>query len=436
MARIRPQTGFETTLSSGLTAVATTIGVTTAPTETSGYMVIEPGTSNKEIIKYTGVSGTTLTGVSRGLALTGSSDAAGTGKIHAAGSTVSMTNVHYYLEQLANKTEANTFTAEQTFETANINIGDGTTDENEQITANNGDASKPFVRYSAADNKWLISNNGTDTYDPQAGGSGVTAGDGIDINAGAVTVDPTDPILGLRININAGETINGATLPVAIYQNASDNEIYACDGDDKTKLEFIGFAVSNSTDGNPIQVVTNGIVSGFTGLAEGTLYYVQDDKTIGMAKGSWEVLVGRAVSETQLLIIKERFEDLIAGSTLMASADTIRTTSSTTYVKLKDISINQRGGMVTVKFTMREDVNPGGTAYARIYVNDVAVGTERTRDDETLTEYSENITIKRGDNIQIYAKHSTGSYTCSVLNFRIYRGSPQDAYTLVFDASV
>ena len=329
MARIRPQTGFETTLSSGLTAVATTIGVTTAPTETSGYMVIEPGTSNKEIIKYTGVSGTTLTGVSRGLALTGSSDAAGTGKIHAAGSTVSMTNVHYYLEQLANKTEANTFTAEQTFETANINIGDGTTDENEQITANNGDASKPFVRYSAADNKWLISNNGTDTYDPQAGGSGVTAGDGIDINAGAVTVDPTDPILGLRININAGETINGATLPVAIYQNASDNEIYACDGDDTAKLSFIGFAVSNSTDGNPIQIVTNGIISGFTGLTEGSLYYVQDDKTIGTAQGTYIVCVGRAISETQLLIDKKRSfgtaTTIESGTSYLASTDGIAT---------------------------------------------------------------------------------------------------------------
>jgi len=329
MARIRPQTGFETTLSSGLTAVATTIGVTTAPTETSGYMVIEPGTSNKEIIKYTGVSGTTLTGVSRGLALTGSSDAAGTGKIHAAGSTVSMTNVHYYLEQLANKTEANTFTAEQTFETANINIGDGTTDENEQITANNGDASKPFVRYSAADNKWLISNNGTDTYDPQAGGSGVTAGDGIDINAGAVTVDPTDPILGLRININAGETINGATLPVAVYQNASDNEIYACDGNDTAKLSFIGFAVSNSTDGNPIQIVTNGIISGFTGLTEGSLYYVQDDKTIGTAQGTYIVCVGRAISETQLLIDKKRSfgtaTTIESGTSYLASTDGIAT---------------------------------------------------------------------------------------------------------------
>ena len=433
MARIRPETGFETTIASGAAAADNTLSLTTAPTETAGYMVIEPGTSNKEIIKYSGVSSTTLTGVTRGIALTGSSDAAGTGKTHAAGVTVSMTNVHYYMEQLGAKGEANTWTTDQTFESANINIGDGSTDEDEQITANNGDANSPFIRYDSGDSKWYISNNGTDTYDPQAGGSGVTAGDGIDINAGAVTVDPTDPILGLRISLNAGETINGATLPVAIYQNTSDNEVYACDSNDKTKLEFIGLAISDSTDGNPITIQTNGIVSGFTGLSEGTLYYVQDDKTIGTGKGSWEILVGRAVSETQLLILKKEFEDLIAGSTLIISADTERTTASTTYVKLKDISIDQRGGQVTVKFTMREDVNTPGIAYARIYVNDIAVGTERSREDDTLTEYSENITIKRGDNIQIYAKHSTGAYTCSVKNFRIYRGDVRDKATVVTD---
>lgn len=82
--------------------------------------------------------------------------------------------------------------------------------------------------------------------------------------------------------VNAGETLNGATLPVPVYQNKTDNELYACDANDNTKYKFIGFATSNSTDGNPIVLQTSGIVSGFTSLDEGEKYYVQDSVgTIG-----------------------------------------------------------------------------------------------------------------------------------------------------------
>lgn len=251
MARIRPQTGFETVLSSGISAAATSIGITTAPTETTGYMVIEPGTSNKEIIKYTGVTGTTLTGVSRGLALVGASDAAGTGKAHAAGVPISMTNVHYYMEQLAQESEANTWTAVQTFEatpvfeSAEIKIGDGSTDEDEKITANNGDAAKPYIKYNSATNKWLISNDGSNSYDPEAGGSGVTAGTDITIVGGAVSLDTTitqdinftgtlTGIMGLSKSFTAGENLTAGNAVIVAYKQAATLEAQqttAKDGD-------------------------------------------------------------------------------------------------------------------------------------------------------------------------------------------------------------
>jgi len=63
--------------------------------------------------------------------------------------------------------------------------------------------------------------------------------------------------------INAGETINGATLPVAVCQRRSDGEVYACDGDDITLVDFLGFAITDSTDGNPITVQTNGVIGVF-----------------------------------------------------------------------------------------------------------------------------------------------------------------------------
>lgn len=121
-----------------------------------------------------------------------------------------------------------------------------------------------------------------------------------------VTEDTIANFSNSKETLNAGETIDGATLPVPVYQNPTDNEIYKCDADDSTKLEFLGFAISNGTDGNPISVQTAGIVPGFTGLAEGTRYYLQDTAgTIGTSKGTYAILVGIAISETQLLIMKE-----------------------------------------------------------------------------------------------------------------------------------
>jgi hypothetical protein len=105
----------------------------------------------------------------------------------------------------------------------------------------------------------------------------------------------------------SGGTINGATLPVPVYQNKTDNEFYACDANDTAALKFIGFAITNATDGNSIDVQFSGIVSGFTGLSEGEKYYVQDTVgTIGTTIGTSEVLVGVAISETELLIQRGR----------------------------------------------------------------------------------------------------------------------------------
>lgn len=132
---------------------------------------------------------------------------------------------------------------------------------------------------------------------------------------------------GIR-QMTAGATINGATLPVPVYQNKTDNEFYACDGNDTSALKFLGFAISNGTDGASIDIQYNGVVTGFTGLAEGEKYYVQDTiGTIGTSPGTYEVLVGIAISETELLIQKgKRYAH---GSFSQADAGADETTTNT-----------------------------------------------------------------------------------------------------------
>lgn len=124
--------------------------------------------------------------------------------------------------------------------------------------------------------------------------------------------------IGYTVSMNAGETINGATLPVPVFADATALEWLACDANDTARLAFHGFAISNSTNGNSIQVQTSGIVDGFSGLTVGAKYYVQDAiGTIGTTKGKYEIYVGVAISATQILIDRREGIEILRGGTSM-----------------------------------------------------------------------------------------------------------------------
>lgn len=97
---------YSTTLSSSISDTDTTIPVTSPPTATEGYLVIEPETAaNREIIYYTSVSGNNVVlpdvGTGRGVGATSAI-------AHASGATVKMnvTAEHFdYLRDLFNTTE-------------------------------------------------------------------------------------------------------------------------------------------------------------------------------------------------------------------------------------------------------------------------------------------------------------------------------------------
>ena len=167
---------------------------------------------------------------------------------------------------------------------------------------------------------------------------------------------------GFEDDLNAGETINGATLPVPVYQDDADGEVYACDGNDTTKLDFIGFAISNSTDGNPIEVQTGtgSIVDGFTGLTAGVRYYLQDAVgTIGTSAGTYPVEVGRAISATQILISEK---------TLIRSGTGTNQTAAITENDDETIAVGFRPKLIIltadVSAQIREN-NPGDISSAK-----------------------------------------------------------------------
>ena len=113
------------------------------------------------------------------------------------------------------------------------------------------------------------------------------------------------------------------------------------------------------------------------------------------------------------------------GDFLMGADASQDGTSSTTYIKLKEVTLADRGGDYRIKFDMALSA-PSGTGYAKIYRNDVAVGTEQTTTVTSFTTKSEDIVgWSKGDKIQIYGKHSAGGVNVLVKNFNIYTGVPR-----------
>jgi hypothetical protein len=108
----------------------------------------------------------------------------------------------------------------------------------------------------------------------------------------------------------------------------------------------------------------------------------------------------------------------VASDTLRWNNDTERSTTSTSYVKLKEIKLNQDLPACRIKFDLKCSSN-SSTAYAIIYKNGVAIGTECSNATTNYVNFSQDFTgFVSGDLIQIYAKNT--QYTTYVKNFALF----------------
>jgi hypothetical protein len=96
---------------------------------------------------------------------------------------------------------------------------------------------------------------------------------------------------------------------------------------------------------------------------------------------------------------------------------TSRGTQSASYVKLKETQISH-GGIVEVTFSMSASNNTA-TAYARVYINGTAVGTEYSHPGEAVYVKTANFTVNADDLIQVYGKIVNTAYSCTVSNLII-----------------
>lgn len=108
-----------------------------------------------------------------------------------------------------------------------------------------------------------------------------------------------------------------------------------------------------------------------------------------------------------------------ASNTLQNSADTQQSARGNTYSKRKEV-IALVGGIIRIKFDLKTDTG-GFTVYGKIYINDVAIGTEQSTSSTSYTTYSEDIVVPAGAKVQLYTKTTNISNEYAfVQNFRFY----------------
>lgn len=109
----------------------------------------------------------------------------------------------------------------------------------------------------------------------------------------------------------------------------------------------------------------------------------------------------------------------IASDTLKHSNDAEKETGEDPYTKIKEMALNAPLSACRLKFDLIK-VGVAGAAFAKIYKNGVAIGTERTAT-ETYVTHSEDFTDwLKDDLIQIYARMpSPSTMTPKVKNMRI-----------------
>jgi len=147
--------------------------------------------------------------------------------------------------------------------------------------------------------------------------------------------------------------------------------------------------------------------------------------TADMSMDSHKLISVSDPTSNQDVATKKYVDDNIApvgaGDSLKASADTARSWGTNTYTKKKEITVG-RSGTLRIKYD-QQTTDLDYVAYARVYRNGAAVGTEHTTNTTgSWVERSQDIAgWTQGDKCQLYIKtdvYEMASAKCQ--NFRIY----------------
>lgn len=185
----------------------TKTGLQRTPQSTTLTFLLSKDTSAAERVRAsshttngtTGVTTVTIASNGRALPMYGVGSGSSTGNFHPSGDPVGCVTNHEAVSQI------NSFISGSKGSGYNsIRIGDET-DSNITIYAQNADANKPYLRYDAASNSWVFSNDGTSSTAIGSGASVYTGGDGITITASDIDIDLTDTVIFVQTSSGAGD---------------------------------------------------------------------------------------------------------------------------------------------------------------------------------------------------------------------------------------
>lgn len=120
-----------------------------------------------------------------------------------------------------------------------------------------------------------------------------------------------------------------------------------------------------------------------------------------------------------------------AGTYVLASANTERTTTSSTYAKIKEFYISSAG---TIRVSMElKAANPGtNNAYGRVYRNGSAVGVENVRGDAAYATFTDDVSgWATGDLLQVYTKNLNNADLAYIKNVFIEVTNPNFEVTIL-----
>lgn len=392
-------TDYAPSLSVSITSVQNTINVTTMTTRdghvlsmsdfgSKVFLTIEPGTKKEEIVMCTGISGLQFTGCTRGLAFYGTSTAtvANNASSHQSGSSVILSNVHYVYQQFIDN------------------------DTNQTIGGN-----KTFTGTSTF-NK-IISNNSTIT--------GLSTSTQTDVTS-VVTLYQLQQATSTG-GVNSSETVKGVS-ELATGQEAASSTLTGSTG---ARLA-LPTSLSTSTSG----IARTIPVTGANGLIDPGFYQGNNNSFTGTnsfsATTTFNVFptTPNSYPLSSTSIANKGYVDSVgansffiaqAAATSTASSSynltTERSTTNNSYTELK-YYISAIGGTMRTTFALKAQ---SGTpaAYGKIYINGVAAGTERSNNTTSYIFYTEDVQVRPGDRISVYAYQTGGGYNVYVNNFQL-----------------
>lgn len=407
-------TRYRTTLSSSMTSSQTTIpvssmktfdgdAITMAMLGSKVYLTVEPGSNREEIIKCTGISGSSWTGCTRGLAFSGTDETsvAANRKAHNAGSTVVISNVHYVYEELIDKDtnatstgnlvlDGGDLTAEDILATSTMcltntnycfRVNDGmiqwtvdnftnsynfTSSTISQLTASSTRAigvTDGKVHLNISDNTGLVFDNSTGYLDMPLNNSITSGTDGLAVNTS------TNFTWTGENTFNATTTFSSPTTTYGIW----NNKISLVAGEAILRGDAVSIAIGTSTAAARYLIGEDGI-----GVVGGKSVKAQTFKTSDNANSITEVEVKIVTSNTAGTLTASIRS--VSGSTISASdlgsksvAGTALPTGSADWYKITfdtPISVSPMTTYALVlKYTVLNDVSWSSDDSSPSYTN-------------------------------------------------------------------